>query len=198
MRAQLAAFARVQPTLKQRAKNRHVNGRPVQRGGVAQLGHVQHIEGRYFDAFEQPAVKPRNVVVAIHAAISHDVEKAGHAAGEFVTGQAAVVHQAIKHAAGQQADVFSKKAEQALREEVRHVICIGFKACGIICLNRATLEQVISQCGKTFGGVLRDVAAGDFGPEAFRVKPDTEQLCQPFQVESARSAARQTFLSGGL
>ena len=112
--AQLAAFGRVQAAFKQGAKNAHVNGAPVQPRGVAQFGNVQNLELGHVDLVEQAAVEPGEFVRPVQAAAVHGGKQGVQALGEFVAVQMAVAHQAVKHAAGQQAHVFGKKAEQAL------------------------------------------------------------------------------------
>jgi hypothetical protein len=77
------------------------------------------------------------------------------------SGVAAVVDQPLEHAAGQQAHVFGKKAEQALREEVRHLVG-ALLGCGLWRFGRARprCAQLLGQGGKAAGGGFGDVAVG--------------------------------------
>ena len=101
-----------------------------------------------------------------------------HAASLFFAGEPAVVHQPFKHAAGQQAHVFSKKAEQALREEMRDFVGVGLPALRVSFFRRAALAQAFGQRGKAARGGFGDVAAGLLGPKAFGRRPDAAQQRQ--------------------
>ena len=117
---------------------------------------------------EQAAVEPRNVVIAVQASFAHDGKQVGQPLAQFGCGQVFVVDQPFKHAAWQQAHVFGKKAEQALRQKVRHLISMLGSA-------GAALAQSIGQCGETFGCGFGDVAAGLFGAKALGVGPQPAQ-----------------------
>ena len=164
MRTKLAALGGVQATLKQGAENRHIDGRPVQRSGVAQFGHFHDAQSGDPDFLEQPTVEPGDVVVAVQATVAHGGKQVGQAPGQLVAGELLVIDQALEHAPGQQAHVFGKKAEQALCQEVGDFV-------GVV----VTLAQTIGQRGKTFGGGLGDVATGFFGAKALGLKPQTAQ-----------------------
>ncbi len=175
MGSELAALGRVQAPLKQCAEDGHVNGAPIERGGVAQLGHFHDGERGHLHLLEQTAVEPGYVVIAIQATLAHDGEQVGQACGEFVAGEVLVVHQPFKHAPGQQAHVFGKKAEQALREEVGHLVGMRLPALRVSVSGGATSAQAIGQGGKAFGGGFGDVAAGLFGAKTLGVGPQAAQ-----------------------
>ena len=138
--------------------------------------------------FKQAAVELRNFVVAIQLAFTHHGEQVARACGEFVVGELAVVNQAFKHTARQQARVFGKKAEHALREKVSHLVGTGLKcllekgAVGASGVRRwfPFRSPAVGERGKTFGSGLGDVAAGFLRPETFGVKPDAAQQRELF------------------
>lgn len=122
MRTQLAALGGVEATFKQRAKNRHVNGRPVQRGGIAQHGHVHDVQCWNINVFEQATVKPVNVMHTKQITIVHGVKQRIQTTGQLFAGQRAILSQQVelgvdhffKQTIRQQAHVFSEKTKQAL------------------------------------------------------------------------------------
>ena len=175
--AELAAFGRVQPALKQGAEYRYIDGAPVQCGGVAQLGHVHNLELGHVYGFEQAAVEPRNVVGAKHAAALHGGKQVAQALGEFVAGNAAVVHQPLEHALGQQAHVFGEEAEQALRQKMRDLVGAMLAGLRVVTCACTALAQAVGQVGKTARCGLGDVAVGYIGLEAPGRGPDAPQQC---------------------
>jgi len=158
VRAELAALGGVEPALEQGAEDGDVDRAPVERGGLAQLGHVRHFEPRHFDARKQPAVEPGQVVGPVEAAVTHGGKELLQALGEAFAAEVAVAHEALEHAPGQQAHVFGKEAKQALREEVRHRV-------GVV----AAAAQLLGQGGKALRGGFGDGAVGELRAKARRV-----------------------------
>ena len=173
--AELAAFGRVQTAFEQRAEDGNVDGAPVEVGGIAQLGHVQYGECGHVNGLEQAAVEPRNFVGAKHAAVGHGGEQVAQTQGEFVAGDFSVGDQPLEHAPRQQAHVFGKKAEQALRQKVGNLVGAQLHGLGVIAGCCATSAQPFGQGGKAAGGGLGDVAVGDLGLEALGGSPDPAQ-----------------------
>lgn len=105
----------------------------------------------------------------------HGGKELGEAGGQPLGRDLFVAHQPLEHAAGQQAHVFGKKAEQALREEMRDLVGallaggVGFARRG------AALAQAFGQGGKALCGGFGDVAAGLVRLEALRRGPDAAQ-----------------------
>ena len=186
MRAQLASLFGVQAPLKQRAEDGDVNRRPVQRGGVAQLGHVQNIELRHGDCFEQPAVEPRNVVIAVQPALLHGGKQVDQAVAQLGRRDAGVFHQAFKQALRQQIHIVRKEAKQALREKVRHHFGrVDRRAADDIAVfvpHAAARAQPSRQRGKALGRHFGDVAGGGFGAKPLGVVPQLFELSALFRL----------------
>ncbi|QLA83516.1 hypothetical protein EXV95_24485 [Acidovorax sp. JMULE5] len=89
-----------------------------------------------------------------------------------------VVHQTLEHATRQQAYVFRKKAEQALREKVRHLVGALLLACDAFAGRGAALAQTFCQGGKALGCGFGDVAVGLLGFEALGRGPYAAQQGQ--------------------
>ena len=102
----------------------------------------------------------------------HGGEQLRQAGGQALGGELAVGDQPLEHAAGQQAHVFGKKAEQALGEKVRHGVGVGTARVG---LGGAARAQLLGQGGKAFGGGFGDVAVGGAGAKALRRGPQAAQ-----------------------
>ena len=120
VRAQLRALAGVQPALEQRAQDRRVDLRPVERSRVAHrldLGPGQRQGGV---VVEEPAVEPRHRLEADAAAHVHRAEQVAGQLGK-VTGLAArLLQHAREQVVGQQAHVLGEHAEDQPVDEVRH------------------------------------------------------------------------------
>ena len=74
VRAELAALFGIEAALKQGAENRDVDGAPVFIRSVFKRGDVHRREIGDVDGFEQPTVKPRNVIDAEEPTVAHLAE----------------------------------------------------------------------------------------------------------------------------
>ena len=161
--AQLAAHRRIEPALKQRAKNAGVDGRPVQRTGGFERGHVGQRQRRHGHRLEQPAVEPGDVVHAKQAAAAHRGQQRIKLHAQAVRADVDA-HQPLKQPLGQQAHVLGKKAEHALRQKMAHLA--GRRTGG---------AQPLGGGGKGAGGVLGDLAVAAPGFEVVWVGPQRAQ-----------------------
>jgi hypothetical protein len=111
----------VQPALEQGAEDAGVDRAPVHRRGGLERRHVGRVQRRHGDGLEQPAVEPGQVVHAEQAAVAHGLEQAGELAAQPL-GRDHHTHQPLEQPLGQQPHVLGKEAEQALRQEVAHLL----------------------------------------------------------------------------
>ena len=111
MRAELRALVRVEPALEQRAQDRGVDLRPVERRGLERgldPGLVQRQRGI---VVEEPAVEPCHRLEPDPAAGGHRAQEVPRQALELLGPLARVLQHPGKHVVGQQTHVLGEHAE---------------------------------------------------------------------------------------
>ena len=119
MRAELGAFAGIEPALEQRTENRRVDLRPVEvrrRQHHLDFGRLQRQRGA---VVEQPAVEPGDRLEADPAAGGHHLEEGAGEIGEVLRDAPRLSQHAREHVIGQQPHVVGEHAEDEPVDEVR-------------------------------------------------------------------------------
>ena len=120
VRAKLRALVRVEAALEQRAQDRRVDLRPVERRGVKRGFDPLPVEGQGGVVVEQPAVEPGHGLEADAAPGGHRAEQVAGEVGELVRPLARLFQHPGEHVAGQKPRVLGEHAEHQTVDEMRH------------------------------------------------------------------------------
>ena len=119
VRAELRAFARIEPALEQRAEDRRIDLRPVEVRRRQYRLDVNGLQRERRTIVEQSAVEPGDRLEANPAAGGHHSEEFGGQLGELLRGALRLSQHPGEHVIGQQAHVVGEHAEDEPVDEVR-------------------------------------------------------------------------------
>ena len=158
VRPELRALVRVETALEQRAQDRGVDLRPVERRRLERrldLGLLQRQGGI---VVEQPAVEPCHRLETDKAAGRHRPEQGAGHGGEFLGLRPRLLQHAGEHVGGQQAHVLREHAEHQTVDEMRHRLRLV-----------ATLAQRLRQHRERRRRALGQRLPALAGPETFGI-----------------------------
>ena len=165
VRAQLRPLVRVQAPLEQRAENRRLNRRPVQRRCRMQRVQIGRFQRQTILVIEQPAVEPGNPFKPESPTLAHRSKQIAGQTWKVRRRPSRFLHQRAEQPIRQQPDVLGEQAEQQPGHEMRDR------------LRRMTaLAQALRQTAQQRRGGLRHCLPrpGRLQPLRFQKRPAQE------------------------